>query len=91
MNLDKKIDYSIALLRKAESMALRLDPENGFYLAFSGGKDSQALYHIAQMAGVIFKQVKRMMKEAILLTALNIFWGWVWFNVGKYIGRKEKK
>lgn len=36
MNLDKKIDYSIALLRKAESMALRLDPENGFYLAFSG-------------------------------------------------------
>lgn len=32
-----------------------------------------------------------MMKEAILLTALNIFWGWVWFNVGKYIGRKEKK
>lgn len=39
MNLDKKIDYSIALLRKAESMSLRLDPENGFYLAFSGGKD----------------------------------------------------
>ena len=36
-------------------MALRLDPENGFYLAFSGGKDSQALYHIAQMAGVKFK------------------------------------
>nr|DAZ55397.1 MAG TPA: GMP synthase [Caudoviricetes sp.] len=55
MNLDKKIDYSIALLRKAESMALRLDPENGFYLSFSGGKDSQALYHIAQMAGVKFK------------------------------------
>nr|UWG04728.1 MAG: NAD synthase [Bacteriophage sp.] len=55
MNLDKKIDYTIALLRKAESMALRLDPENGFYLAFSGGKDSQALYHIAQMAGVKFK------------------------------------
>lgn len=55
MNLDKKIDYSIALLRKAESMSLRLDPENGFYLAFSGGKDSQSLYHIAQMAGVKFK------------------------------------
>jgi phosphoadenosine phosphosulfate reductase len=55
MKLDKKIDYSINLLRKAEPMALRLDPENGFYLAFSGGKDSQALYHIAQMAGVKFK------------------------------------
>ena len=36
-------------------MAIRLDPENGFYLAFSGGKDSQALYHIALMAGVKFK------------------------------------
>nr|DAZ47046.1 MAG TPA: phosphoadenosine-phosphosulfate reductase [Caudoviricetes sp.] len=54
-NLDKKITYSINLLRKAEPMALRLDPENGFYLAFSGGKDSQALYYIAQMAGVKFK------------------------------------
>ncbi len=54
-NLDKKITYSINLLRKAEPMALRLDPENGFYMAFSGGKDSQALYHIAQMAGVKFK------------------------------------
>ena len=51
----KKIEYSIDLLRKSEKMALRLDPENGFYLAFSGGKDSQALYHIAVMGGVKFK------------------------------------
>lgn len=55
VELDNKIAYSIDLLRKAEPMALRLDPENGFYLAFSGGKDSQALYHIAKMAGVKFK------------------------------------
>lgn len=55
MNLSEKIDYSINLLKKAEKMALRLDPENGFYLAFSGCKDSQALYHIAKMAGVKFK------------------------------------
>lgn len=55
MNLQSKIDYSIALLRKCEKMALELDPENGFYLAFSGGKDSQVLYHIAKMAGVRFK------------------------------------
>ena len=54
-SLRKKIDYSIDLLRKAEKMALRLDPENGFWLAFSGGKDSQALYHVARMAGVRFK------------------------------------
>lgn len=55
MNLKSKIEYSIELLRKAEPLALQLDPENGFYLAFSGGKDSQALYHIAKMAGVKFK------------------------------------
>lgn len=55
MGLNDKIKYSIELLKKAEKMALRLDPENGFYLAFSGGKDSQVLYHIAKMAGVRFK------------------------------------
>lgn len=55
MNLQSKIEYSIALLRKCEQMALNMDPENGFYLAFSGGKDSQVLYHIAKMAGVKFK------------------------------------
>lgn len=54
-SLKKKLDYSIDLLRKADKMALRLDPENGFWLAFSGGKDSQALYHVAKIAGVKFK------------------------------------
>lgn len=55
MSLQEKIDYSIDLLRKCEPMALYFDPENGFYLAFSGGKDSQALYRLAKMAGVRFK------------------------------------
>lgn len=50
-----KIDYSINLLRKAESLALKYNPTDGFYLAFSGGKDSQCLYHVAQLAGVKFK------------------------------------
>ena len=54
-SLRRKLDYSVDLLRKAERMALRLDPENGFWLAFSGGKDSQALYHVARLAGVRFK------------------------------------
>ena len=54
-SLQQKVDYSVDLLRRSEDMALLLDPENGFYLAFSGGKDSQALYHIAKMAGVKFK------------------------------------
>lgn len=54
MSLQRKIDYSIDLLRKAEPLALKMHPD-GFHLAFSGGKDSQVLYHIAQMAGVKFK------------------------------------
>ena len=29
-------------------------PEDGYYLAFSGGKDSQCIYHLAKMAGVKF-------------------------------------
>lgn len=54
-SLAAKIRYSVNLLQKAEKMALRLDPQNGFYLAFSGGKDSQTLYHITKLAGVRFK------------------------------------
>lgn len=53
MSLQHKIDYSIDLLRKAEPLALKMHPD-GFYLAFSGGKDSLVLYHIAKMAGVKF-------------------------------------
>ena len=54
-SLASKIRYSIELLQKAEPMALKLDPDNGFYMAVSGGKDSQVLYHIAKLAGVRFK------------------------------------
>lgn len=53
--LKSKIIYSVELMRKAESMALKLDPNNGYWMGVSGGKDSQALYHIAKMAGVKFK------------------------------------
>ena len=51
-SLAKKIRYSVDLIRKSEKMALRLDPENGFWNTFSGGKDSQVLYHLVKMAGV---------------------------------------
>lgn len=54
-NFDAKLAHSIQLLQKAEKFALRFNPEEGYYLAFSGGKDSQAIYHVAQMAGVKFK------------------------------------
>lgn len=42
-------------MQKAERIALLYDNIDGYYLAFSGGKDSQALYHVAQLAGVKFK------------------------------------
>lgn len=51
----RKMEHSIDLLRKAEKIALIYDKEDGYYLAFSGGKDSQALYHMAELAGVKFK------------------------------------
>lgn len=50
--LRRKILYSIDVIRKSEKMALHLDPENGFYNTFSGGKDSQCLYHLVKMSGV---------------------------------------
>lgn len=53
--LRKKMLHSVELLQKAEKIALNYDAENGYYLAFSGGKDSQALFHIAQLAGVKFR------------------------------------
>ena len=54
-SLQRKLLYSVELLRKAEKLALAYDSDNGFYLAFSGGKDSQCLYHVAKLAGVKFK------------------------------------
>lgn len=50
-----KLMHSVELLRKAERIALMYDNTDGYYLAFSGGKDSQALYHLAELAGVKFK------------------------------------
>ena len=49
------MEYSIHLLQKAERLALAYDSRGGYYLAFSGGKDSQALLHIAQLAGVRYE------------------------------------
>lgn len=49
-----KIAHGIDMLRKSERMALSFY-DKGFYLAFSGGKDSQAIYHLAKLAGVRFQ------------------------------------
>lgn len=55
IGFDDKLQHSIDIIRKSERLAMRYDKEDGFFLAFSGGKDSQALYHVAQMAGVRFR------------------------------------
>lgn len=54
MDLNKKIEDSIRIIRKMEKMAFKYSPD-GFHVAFSGGKDSQVIYELAKMAGVKFK------------------------------------
>ena len=42
---------------KVESAIKRLksfEPKDGYYVAFSGGKDSQCVYHLCKIAGVKF-------------------------------------
>jgi phosphoadenosine phosphosulfate reductase len=52
--LQDKINHSIELLRKGEKLAMKMS-EKGYYLAFSGGKDSQAIHQLAIEAGVMFE------------------------------------
>lgn len=42
-----KVDLAIRRLQSFE-------PDGGYYLAFSGGKDSQCVYHLCKMANVVF-------------------------------------
>lgn len=55
MTLDEKIQHSIDLLKKGEPLALALQPDMGYYVAFSGGKDSQAMLELVKMAGVKYR------------------------------------
>lgn len=48
-NLPDKIEMAIKRLREFEPK------DNPYYLAFSGGKDSQVIYKLAQMSGVKFE------------------------------------
>lgn len=54
MNLKSKIEASIDLIKKGEKLALALNP-NGYFVGFSGGKDSQVLLELVKMAGVKYK------------------------------------
>ena len=50
--LFEKIEYSLALIRKGEKLALALNPEQGYVVGFSGGKDSAVLLDLVKRAGV---------------------------------------
>lgn len=49
-----KIEKTIQLLKKGERLAIELNPD-GYYLGFSGGKDSQVLLDLTKIAGVRYK------------------------------------
>ena len=53
--LAQKIAETLNILKRGEATALALNQTDGYYLAFSGGKDSQVLYSLAQLSGVRFK------------------------------------
>lgn len=51
VSLEEKTAKAISLLREHEADARKLDPE-GYFLAFSGGKDSIVIERLASMSGV---------------------------------------
>lgn len=53
--LREKIIYSVELVRKSQRIADVYDKNDGFWVGFSGGKDSQALLGIVYLAGAKFK------------------------------------
>ena len=52
--LDRKIEVALALIREYEPMALELSPD-GYYVAFSGGKDSIVMERLFKLAGVKYR------------------------------------
>ena len=50
--LDEKVTIAVARLRQYELLALRMDPQHGYWGCFSGGKDSVVVKELARMAGV---------------------------------------
>lgn len=52
--LDEKIRMAIAMIREYEPMALQLS-DDGYYVSFSGGKDSIVMERLFKMAGVKYK------------------------------------
>lgn len=55
--LREKIENSLELIKKAEKLALAMQPDEGFYVGFSGGKDSQVVLELVKMADVKYRAV----------------------------------
>lgn len=51
----KKIQDSLTLIQRGERLALSLNPKDGYFVGFSGGKDSQVLLELVKMAGVKYR------------------------------------
>lgn len=56
-DLQIKIEHSIDIIRRSERLAMVMQPDNGFFIGFSGGKDSQVVLELCKMAGVKFRAV----------------------------------
>ena len=54
MVVDRTLFGNIDKVPKVIERMREFEPEEGYYLAFSGGKDSQTIYHLAKEAGVKF-------------------------------------
>ena len=52
MSLALKVDKAIALIRRYAEEATFLAPDEGYHVAFSGGKDSVVIKRLVEMAGV---------------------------------------
>lgn len=56
-SLNQKISESISLIQRGERLALLMQPDVGYQVAFSGGKDSQVVLELTRMSGVKYKAV----------------------------------
>lgn len=54
-NIQTRIQHSLELIRKGEKLAIALNPADGYFVGFSGGKDSQVLLELVKMSGVKYK------------------------------------
>jgi phosphoadenosine phosphosulfate reductase len=57
VSLKERVERAIDLLRSHEAEAISRKPDDGYWLAFSGGKDSIVIKHLAQVAGVKLRAV----------------------------------